>query len=145
MREARIKARFWAKVALPEAPDECMVWTACRNSDGYGQFKTPEGQVGAHRFAYTLLVGPIGQGDVLDHLCRNPACVRPSHLEPVTVQENTLRGVSRSAANAKKTHCPAGHAYSGANTGRYQNERYCRECNRRRCREYRARLKGESE
>jgi len=28
----------------------------------------------------------------LDHLCRNRACVRPSHLEPVTQTENIRRG-----------------------------------------------------
>lgn len=28
----------------------------------------------------------------LDHLCRNPACCNPSHLEPVTPKENTRRG-----------------------------------------------------
>lgn len=65
----------------------------------------------------------------LDHLCRNRLCVNPSHLEPVTCRENVLRGNGRCAANAKKTHCPRGHAYAGANLliGT-KGERCCRKC-----------------
>ena len=47
--------------------------------------------------------------------CRNPACVNPDHLEPVSIRENLLRGVGPSAQHAKKTHCPAGHSYAGKN------------------------------
>ena len=36
--------------------------------------------------------GSIGDGLVIDHLCRNPRCVNPDHLEPVTTAVNTLRG-----------------------------------------------------
>lgn len=50
----------------------------------------------AHRLVYTCLVGPIPAGHVLDHKravgCQHRNCANPAHLEPVTVQENTLRG-----------------------------------------------------
>ncbi len=46
----------------------------------------------AHRVAYQLMIGQIGQGLVLDHLCKNRRCCNPEHLEPVTIRENTLRG-----------------------------------------------------
>ena len=49
----------------------------------------------AHIYYYLLYKGPYQQDHVLDHLCRNRACVNPNHLEPVTVQVNTLRGEAK--------------------------------------------------
>ena len=50
----------------------------------------------AHRYVYELFRGPIPDGHVLDHVkkkgCKHRDCVNPDHLEPVTQQENTLRG-----------------------------------------------------
>lgn len=67
----------------------------------------------------------------IDHLCRNPLCVRPDHLEQVTPRENLLRGVGPSAKAAKKTHCPQGHPYAGENLGIHRNgNRWCRTCHR---------------
>jgi hypothetical protein len=89
-----------------------------------------------HRWVYEQLVGPIPAGLVLDHLCRNPACVRPMHLEPVTQQENILRGQGLAAANAVKTECSRGHPYTEANTYRRPDGyRDCRECVNLRSRE----------
>ena len=45
-----------------------------------------------HRLVWTLLVGPIPRGKVLDHTCRVRICCNPDHLEPVTGKENTYRG-----------------------------------------------------
>jgi hypothetical protein len=47
--------------------------------------------VGAHRFVYEWLVGPISEGLELDHLCSNTLCINPDHLEPVTGEENRRR------------------------------------------------------
>lgn len=52
----------------------------------------------AHRLIYTILVGPVDPDKVLDHLsnrCTARHCVRPDHLEPVTIEENTRRGGGR--------------------------------------------------
>jgi hypothetical protein len=42
-----------------------------------------------------------------------------------------MRGVGVAATNAKKTHCPQGHAYDESNTEHRANgRRRCRACNR---------------
>ena len=109
----------------------CIEWTGSKNDKGYGTFYDGLGSsVMAHRWSYENLVGPIPAGRYLDHLCRNRACVNPSHPEPVTQRENLLRGSTIPAANATKTHCPSGHPYSGGNlyTPPGTNSRLCRAC-----------------
>ncbi len=119
--------RFWAKVDKT-AENGCWNWTAGKIPQGYGQFNlTHKTACKAHRFAYIALVGPIPDGLVLDHLCRNRACVNPDHLEPVTQGTNARRG-DAGAHNASKTHCPAGHPYSDANTEHARRGRRCRTC-----------------
>lgn len=46
----------------------------------------------SQRAAYRLLVGPIPSGFQIDHLCYFKLCVRPEHLEAVTIAENLERG-----------------------------------------------------
>jgi hypothetical protein len=58
---------------------------------GYGYCHTACGKVPAHRFAYTLLKGPIPDELVIDHLCMNKGCVNPLHLEPVSQSTNIQR------------------------------------------------------
>jgi hypothetical protein len=67
----------------------CWTWMASRHSNGYGQFHAPTTTL-AHRFSYEVHKGRVPEGLVIDHLCRNRACVRPSHLEAVTQQVNIL-------------------------------------------------------
>jgi HNH endonuclease len=125
----------------------CWQWKGVKTGKGYGMFYVEPGRNGqrvlAHRFQYEMPYGPIPEGMQIDHLCRNHGCVNPSHLEVVTPQENVLRGEGLSAANARKTHCPQGHAYSGDNLvvrrgKRERRERDCRTCAKARNRRWRA-------
>ncbi len=128
MRKTRpAEDRFWEKVAKVGA-DECWLWTGSRSALGYGNFFWEGRKDHAHRYAYAAFVGPIPEGYQLDHLCRNPPCVNPAHLEPVTHRENVLRGVSPTAVNAAKTHCVHGHQLSGDNLVIYGTRRKCRTC-----------------
>jgi hypothetical protein len=118
--------RFWAKV---NRTDSCWLWTAT-GYGGYGWFWDGERPALAHRYSYELHRGPIPEGLVIDHLCRNPPCVNPAHLEAVTQQENLMRGRTIYAENAAKTECPYGHPYSEANTYIDGGSRKCRTCRR---------------
>jgi len=100
-------ARFWAKV--DKQPEGCWVWQAGKDWDGYGIFHACGRSWRAHRWAYESLVAPIPDGLVIDHLCRNRACVNPDHLEPVTDRVNILRGEGVAAVNADKAACDKGH------------------------------------
>lgn len=129
----RPKVPFWEKVAVGD-PDECWPWLSYRNRGGYGCWQPRIGyKVMAHRHAYEDKVGPIPEGLVIDHLCRNRACCNPAHMEPVTIGENVMRGETLSAALARRTECPQGHAYTPENTKRNSGgHRECRECDKAR-------------
>jgi hypothetical protein len=121
--------RFMSKIQVAE--DGCWVWSGYLLPGGYGTLSVYGRTVLAHRFAYTELVGDIPPGLVIDHLCRNRACVNPDHLEPVSMRENLMRGEGLAAANVTKKACPSGHAYDVANTYTDRTgRRHCRTCHR---------------
>lgn len=118
-------SRFRAKVR--EVNDGCHEWGGHLNHNGYGTFWVDGRTVPAHRWAYEQVHGPVPEGLQIDHLCRNPRCVNPAHLEAVTGRENLLRGRTFQAANAAKDACPKGHPYDGVNS---KGSRTCRTCDR---------------
>lgn len=124
---------------------DCRVWPGTLNRYGYGVLWLNGRRHAAHRFMYELLAGPIPDGLTLDHLCRNRACVRPDHLEPVTNRTNVLRGIGPSAFNAARTHCSHGHPLDAMNTYHDGDRRRCRDCVNRRQREYQARKRQQKE
>jgi hypothetical protein len=84
--------------------------------------------------------GDIEDGHEIDHLCRNPRCVNPDHLEPVTKDENRQRGAAPGAQLwVPVTACPKGHPYDETNTYRHSKGRACRACNTEAAAAWRAR------
>jgi hypothetical protein len=137
-----LRERLMSRLVIDRATG-CLLWTGYCNPEGYGRVWVgrPIRRLDyAHRLMYQLFAGSIPDGMQLDHLCRNPQCASPAHLEVVTHRENLLRGTGYSARNAAKTHCPSGHAYDAANT--YfrpgTGHRLCRECVRNHSRRRRA-------
>lgn len=132
--EARIREKFEVD------SNGCWVWTANMDRHGYGAIKVDNRDWRAHRAAYLVFRGPIPDGMVLDHLCRNRACVNPDHLEPVTNKENILRGTSEQAINSRKTHCKNGHEFTPENIYRHnpRDGRRCRKCRDEAAQRYRS-------
>jgi hypothetical protein len=133
MKRVPVEERFVAKIKYVA---DCWLWTSTLTPRGYPCFWFEGKQWRAHRVAYVLFVGPIPGDLPLDHLCRNRSCVNPSHLEPVTIRENVLRGIGLSAANARKTHCKRGHEFTTDNTYMQDGTRQCRACRAFRDRRY---------
>ena len=65
---------------------KCWVDYSLKPNKAYGYSQVWDGvkMWRGHRLSYTILVGPIPEGYVIDHLCRNRRCYNPAHLEPVT-------------------------------------------------------------
>ena len=111
-----------------DATGDCWEWTGYRNPSGYGCVGVGYIVVLVHRLVWETLVGPIPEDKNLDHLCRNPPCCNPDHLEPVTHTVNVQRGVSH---NRNKTRCTKyGHPLSGDNlyVNTVTGSRQCRAC-----------------
>lgn len=126
--------RFWSKVGKTgtvEYPN-CWIWMAYRNKKGYGRFRVQNKMWLAHRVSWSLSNGEIPKGKQILHKCDNPPCVNPDHLKLGTSVDNMRDRDQRrrhGRYNAKKTHCPQGHSYSGNNLYVYPNgKRKCRKC-----------------
>ena len=93
----------------------CIEWTGDVGNSGYGRFWIGPGKADkalAHRWSYEYHVGPIPEGLVIDHLCRNKLCSNPAHLEPVTMAENWRRGTGPGVL-AEKLALPQRTAHTG--------------------------------
>jgi hypothetical protein len=133
--------RFMAKVVKQD--DGCWLWTGAKSKNGYGIAWDGTRTLVAHRFAYRHFVGAIPEGLDLDHLCRNRACVNPTHLEPVTRRVNALRGVAPTVLLHKAGMCKRGHLMTPENTyywrGKPKSCRICTKANSKRSSEERKR------
>lgn len=129
--------RFWSKV---DFSNSCWTWTAGR-SGGYGSFHCGKRHgLLAHRFSYFQFNGNCPP--VLDHLCRNRACVRPDHLEAVSHKENIMRGIGIAPKRAAQSHCVNGHEFTKENTYHYRGGRQCRACNLERTHRFREKARA---
>jgi hypothetical protein len=116
---------------------DCWLWTGGLDRYGYGKFYLQYRTLIAHRVGYEFLVGPIRDGDELDHTCHkrdsgcipsscmHRRCVNPDHLEPLTRADHVLRTAEGG------TRCRHGHRYTEENTyWRSNGRRECRTCRR---------------
>lgn len=92
---ASLHERLIANTAEPENAQACWTWTAKRDRWGYGRFNAREGGKVVVKMAHIEMMRTLGveapRGHHHDHLCRNPSCINPDHLEVVTAAENMRR------------------------------------------------------
>jgi hypothetical protein len=78
----------------------CLVWRGCIAGRNYGRLRINGKSHWAHRYAWSLVHGPIPAGVVLTRrveICDEPQCVNPEHMQKATRQTvpklNARRGL----------------------------------------------------
>lgn len=130
-------------IAYDEAPcpradleGPCHIYRGGKNKGGYGQLLNDSKQIGVHQYVWIQTHGPVLNGFVIDHQCRNKACCNVRHLRAVTHRVNATENVEGMIWQKKiaRTHCLRGHEYTKENTAiiRYHGKtsRRCRQCAR---------------
>ena len=155
-KNATMYERWIEKVDLA-GKDECWLWTASTDDDGYGRFQYPtdhgQSHIRAHRWTYRFFIGPLQDDMVIMHECDTPACVNPRHLRQDTARANNDDKIAKGRGarlwgtplnRSRQTHCRRGHPFDEANTRYIGPKRYrrCKACETINARNYYHRTKG---
>lgn len=128
----QVLERIYEKIE-PVPESGCWIWLgATKGEEEYGRIYIGKQRFTLHKLMYELLVGPVPDGLVLDHLCRVRCCINPYHLEPVTDAVNIYRGKAPGIIRMGSAHCVKGHPWDGKNTRVHGERRFCRSCERER-------------
>jgi hypothetical protein len=129
MQFAKDQARYLAKYDRSGGPDACWHMTKQKpnKETGYCMFWLNGRVMSAQRAGHLLFNGPLPEGEVPDHLCRDRACGNPKHFEAVTQSINLLRAVNMGKGNRYKDQvtCPKGHPYDYVTP---KGHRQCKTC-----------------
>lgn len=112
-------SRMLAKIEV-RGPSDCWMWRGLATSvspkyspdfkygrlSGYDPLDSEKSRATyVHRLTWLLNRGPIPKGMTVDHLCFNPLCCNPNHLQLLTRAENSAR---KSPAAMARYHAPKG-------------------------------------
>lgn len=90
MRGEPLIDRIMAKVKIEV---DCWIFTGkLSGNNNYGGIRDGKKMRLAHVVMYECKYGLVPSYLELDHICKNPKCCNPDHLEAVTHQENVRRG-----------------------------------------------------
>jgi hypothetical protein len=109
---------------------DCWIWPGTKNGSGYGVIRVKEKMDYIHRVIWAATGRDLPgrkSGLCLDHICGERACMRPAHLQLVTLGQNVLRGSAPTAVNARKKVCHRGHPLRSTKRGE-RTRRYCLVC-----------------
>lgn len=119
--------RFWSKV---KKTSRCWIWTA---GVTHGNGSINKGMPGAgaessNRASWIIHFGKLPERRRITSKCRNPLCVRPSHLIPATRPEELLRiGKDRKRCSRCKRMRPL-VSFLFKRRGRFLNLSKCKKC-----------------
>jgi len=91
-RDEHVIDRFWSKVRIA-GENDCWLWIASKNQDGYGRFRWKKIKRQAHHVAFFLAKG--SWPSYLLHSCDTPACVNPRHLSEGTHRQNIQEAATK--------------------------------------------------
>lgn len=91
--QAIFEARF-------EKSPGCWLWKLSQIREGYGRFHYKGNHYVAHRFSYELYKGKIPPDKIVMHICDNPQCVNPAHLQLGTYADNMQDKLAKGRANS---------------------------------------------
>jgi hypothetical protein len=90
--DPRLAGKIWG-----ETDGGCWMWTGAtvksrQNRARYGSLRRGKERKHwlAHRWVYTLLVGPIPAEDQAHHTCRCKLCVNPAHIEVLSEYDHAV-------------------------------------------------------
>lgn len=72
---------FLSKVDIKDNINECWNWTEGKTGSGYGQFNISRTPIYAHHLVHIFTKGNIPDRLQVLHICNNPGCCNPNHLE----------------------------------------------------------------
>ena len=142
------KDDIW-RLAAVGSLDECWPWQGSVDHRGYGYFSYRGRTHKAHRIAYEVAKGDIGNNYVC-HSCDNPSCVNPNHLWLGTALQNAADRERKNRHSHPPTRkprsvCPAGHKLTEDNLVRCKlPRRTCLTCQRKHSREAKRRERDRS-
>ncbi len=131
----------------------CWEWKGSLDHGGYGKIALrSEGKSllrGVHRVAAAIWMGFELESELqICHHCDNRKCFNPEHLFIGTQKDNVRDALTKGRLDPgrpgkSKTHCPAGHPYSGTNLimifrKKGGTNRQCRACRNPKGKKYQA-------
>lgn len=90
--------RFAERIKVGGINGHCWEWRGAKDKDGYASFSDGGKKWRGHRWAWVHIAGrTLERGAELDHICSNPSCVRPSHIQMLKTRQHHKISAQRKA------------------------------------------------